>query len=242
MKNQQAVAADATALPAYQRIKNYVLEQIQRGIWQEGDLIPTELSLCKTFDVSRMTVNRALRELTADQVLVRYKGSGTYVAQTKFQSTLVEIRSIAQDIRERGHQHSSQTLLLETVEASETQALRFRIAIATRLFHSVLVHYENEVPIQIEDRIVHASVAPDYLEQDWQQVTPNEYLMRVAPLPTGNYTIEASLPTKEVADILKIPLTQPCLLMDRATFSKQVFTTHAIMWYPGNRYKFSGQI
>src|SRR5690606_4482964 len=141
-------------LPAYQQIKNYVLEQIQSGAWQEGDLIPTELSLCDTFKVSRMTVDRALRELTNDQLLVRYKGSGTYVAQPKFQSTLIEIRSIAQDIRERGHRRSSRVISLNTLSASEAQGRRFQLAPKSKLFHSVIVHYENDLPIQVEDRLV----------------------------------------------------------------------------------------
>lgn len=210
--------------PAYQRIKDYVLQQIQSGAWREGDLIPTELSLCDTFKVSRMTVNRALRELTADQLLVRYKGSGTYVAQPKFQSTLIEIRSIAQDIRDRGHIHTSKVLALETLAATKAQALRFRIASQTRLFRSVIVHFENDVAIQVEDRVVDAAAAPDYLKQDWQRITPNEYLMRVAPLPTGQYTIEVKLPGKDIAEQLDIALTQACLVMDRTTFSNHAFS------------------
>ncbi|MNW05358.1 UTRA domain protein [compost metagenome] len=73
-------------------------------------------------------------------------------------------------------------------------------------------------------------------------MTPNEYLMRVAPLPTGQYTIEVRLPTKDIAEPLDIPLSQPCLVMDRITFSNHVFTSHATMWHPGNRYKFAGKI
>lgn len=236
------VAAVSESIPAYQQIKNYVLDQIQSGIWQEGDLIPTELSLCDTFKVSRMTVNRALRELTSDQLLVRYKGSGTYVAQPKFQSTLIEIRSIAQDIRERGHRHSSKVIDLGPSTATALQARRFGIEPKAALFHSVIVHYENDVPIQIEDRLVDAAAAPDYLDQDWQRMTPNEYLMRVAPLPTGQYTIDVRLPTDNIASLLDIPLSQPCLVMDRVTYSNNVFTSHATMWHPGNRYKFAGKI
>ena len=116
------------AEPVYLKIKNYVLAQIQNGVWQEGDLIPTEMALCEQFSVSRMTINRALRELTADQLLIRIKGSGTYVAQPKFQSTLIEIRSIAQDIRERGHRHTSRVLSLDSITASASQSQRFGIA------------------------------------------------------------------------------------------------------------------
>lgn len=241
-KNPVEPAALSQSVPAYQQIKNYVLEQIQSGVWQEGDLIPTELALCEIFNVSRMTVNRALRELTADQLLVRYKGSGTYVAQPKFQSTLIEIRSIAQDIRERGHRHSSKVVSLTRLTATDAQSRRFGIKARAALFHSVIVHYENEIPIQIEDRVVDADVAPDYLEQDWKGMTPNEYLMRVAPLPTGQYTIEVKMPADDIALLLDISLSQPCLVMDRTTYSNNAFTSHATMWHAGNRYKFAGKI
>ncbi|NCW44999.1 MAG: GntR family transcriptional regulator, partial [Gemmatimonadaceae bacterium] len=71
----------ASPLPAYQRVKRYVLDRIQRGAWQEGDAIPGEEALAREFGVSRMTVNRALRELSDEQIVERVQGSGTYVAQ-----------------------------------------------------------------------------------------------------------------------------------------------------------------
>ncbi|MFT0531916.1 histidine utilization repressor [Castellaniella hirudinis] len=228
--------------PAYQRIKDYVRAQITRGIWKEGSVIPTELALCRQFSVSRMTVHRALRELTADQILLRYQGSGTYVAPAKIPSTLIEIRSIAQDIHERGHLHTCQVLRLRQIKATAAQARRFRLRTGAPLFHSLIVHHENKVPIQLEDRVVDAERVPDYLNQDWSRITPNEYLMRMAPSPTGLYTIEVKLPTADTAGPLDIPLNQPCLVLDRATFSGGAFTSQAVMWYPGNRYKLAGQI
>ena len=75
--------------PAYQTIKNHVLSKIRDGAWIVGDAIPTEESLAREFGVSRMTVNRAIRELSDEQIVKRIQGSGTYVAQHKYQSTLV---------------------------------------------------------------------------------------------------------------------------------------------------------
>lgn len=242
MRHQaQATEPSARTAPAYQRIKDHVLQQIRGGAWTEGMLIPTELVLCKQFGVSRMTVHRALRELTADQVLLRYQGSGTYVAPAKIPSTLIEIRSIAQDIRDRGHRHSCHVLRLERTTVSTTQAQRFHLPVGAPLFHSIIVHYENAEPIQLEDRVVDARRLPDYLQQDWTRTTPNEYLMRAAPEPTGRYTIEVKLPPPGVAGPLDIPAEQPCLVLDRTTFSGGTFASQAVMWYPGNRYKLAGQ-
>ena len=60
-------AQDST--PIFQRIKDYLLGEIASGRWKEGDLVPSEQALVRQFGVSRMTVNRAVRELTAEQVL-----------------------------------------------------------------------------------------------------------------------------------------------------------------------------
>ena len=69
-----------TTIPVFQHIKNSILESIQTGVWRQGEAIPPELTLAKQFGVSRMTVNRALRELTAEHVLTRVQGSGTFGA------------------------------------------------------------------------------------------------------------------------------------------------------------------
>lgn len=232
----------ATAQPSYLQIKEYVLDKIQSGVWQEGHLIPTEMALCEQFNVSRMTVNRALRELTNDDLLIRIKGSGTYVAQPKFQSTLIEIRSVSQEIRERGHTHSCQVIGLKHLKANRIQAAHYRIPVDTPLFHSLIVHADNGIPIQYEDRTVDARMAPDYLDQDWNLITPNEYLVRVAPLPKGFYTIEVQTPPASIAQALHISEQQPCLVMDRVTYSNDHFTSHARMWHPGDRYKFTGRM
>ena len=62
--------------PIYQEIKDFILARIHAGEWAEGDQVPSENELAREFNVARMTVNRALRELTAEQVLTRTRGSG----------------------------------------------------------------------------------------------------------------------------------------------------------------------
>jgi GntR family histidine utilization transcriptional repressor len=232
--------AEASALPIYQQIKDHLLAEIQAGKWREGDVIPSEQELARQFNVSRMTVNRAVRELTTEQVLTRVQGSGTYVAQHKYQSTLVEIKSIADEVRARGHRHGSELHKLERSKAGEVLAAEFGVAIGHLLFHSVIVHLENGLPIQVEDRWVNSSIAPDYLQQDFSQITPNEYLMAVAPLQSVNYSIEALSPPREIADMLHIAQKEACLVLHRKTLSRGSVASSATMWHPGSRYQFAG--
>jgi GntR family histidine utilization transcriptional repressor len=233
------MASDDTG-PAYRRIKQHILERIQAGHWKEGEVIPAEQALAAEFGVSRMTANRALRELTDEQVLTRVQGSGTFVAQQKYQSTLVEIHSIAEEIVSRGHVHRSELHKLERVRAGERLAAQFELAAGSMLFRSVVVHFENDVPIQVEDRHVNPAVAPDYMALDFSKTTANEYLMRVAPLQGVRYSIEALLPPPEIAAMLQIELPQPCLVLRRTTLSRGQVASAATLWHPGSRYQFTG--
>jgi GntR family transcriptional regulator, histidine utilization repressor len=226
--------------PIFQRIKDYLLAQIAAGTWKEGDVIPSEQALTRQFGVSRMTVNRAVRELTAEQVLTRRQGAGTYVAQQKYQATLLEIKSIADEVRARGHVHRSSLRLLERGKAGDLLAKQFDLPPGHQLFHSVIVHFENGVPIQVEDRWVNPLCAPDYMEQDFSHLTPNEYLMAAAPLQGATYSIEALAPPREIAEMLAIDTRQPCLVLKRQTHSAGMVASLATMWHPGHRYQFAG--
>jgi GntR family histidine utilization transcriptional repressor len=217
------------SVPIFQRIKDYLLAEIHAGHWKEGDAISSEQVLAKQFGVSRMTVNRAVRELTSEQVLSRIQGSGTYVAQHKYQATLVEIKNIAKEVRARGHAHRS-----------ELHQLPFGLRVGHPLFHSIIVHCENEIPIQVEDRWVNPAVAPDYMQQDFSAITPNEYLMAAAPLQGVNYSIEALGAPREIAAMLHIKPKESCLVLKRRTLSKGQVASVVTMWHPGARYQFAG--
>ncbi len=231
----------AEKLPAYEQIKRHVLARIQDGTWRAGDAIPSEESFARQFGVSRMTVNRAIRELSDERVVERVQGSGTFVTQQKYQSTLVEIRNIADEITARGHQHRSELQLLERSRASDTLAGRFGLKHGDTLFHSVVVHLEDDQPIQVEDRYVNPSVAPDYLAQNFNSQTPNAYLMHVAPLQGVSFEIEACVPPKHISEMLQMPEHEPCLVLHRRTCSFGQVASVAVMWHPASRYRFTGE-
>jgi GntR family histidine utilization transcriptional repressor len=227
-------------IPLFQQVKSYILSQIKSSEWKEGDRIPTEISLCTRFGASRMTINRALRELTSEQILRHVQGDGTYVAQQKYRATIVEIKSIADEIRARGHVHTCEVLQLSRKKADAELAVLFNVRPESRLFHSVLVHFEEGVPIQVEKRWVNPVLAPDYLEQDFTRSTPNEYLMKVAPLEGVSYRIEAIQPPLNIRKLLKMSKGNPCLVLYRTTRSLGAVASSVTMWHPGNSYQFIG--
>ena len=77
------------------------------------------------------------------------------------------------------------------------------------MFHTLIVHHDNGVPLQCEDRYVNPACAPGYLEVDFTQTTPTHYLLEVAPLWEAQYAIEASAPTAQEARLLGIERRRP---------------------------------
>ena len=91
------------ALPLYARVKDHILGNIRSGAWAPGQRVPSENELVESFGISRMTANRALRELMAEGFLSRVPGVGTFVREAPALSSLVELRNIAEEIAQRGH-------------------------------------------------------------------------------------------------------------------------------------------
>ena len=242
MEQQIAQEDVPLSIPIFQRIKDYLSSEIASGRWKEGELVPSEQALVRQFGVSRMTVNRAVRELTAENVLTRRQGAGTFVAPQKYQATLVEIRNIADEIRARGRTHHSSVRLLQADTAGAALAFQFDLGGGAELFHSVIVHFEDAVALQVEDRWVNPACAPAYLEQDFQAITPNEHLMAAAPLQGATYSIEALPAPQDIAAMLEINEGASCLVLRRRTTSQGRVASVVTMWHPGALSQFTGTV
>lgn len=95
-------AAGAEKQPRYVAIKDSIFEDIREGRLKPGDQTPSEAELVETFKVSRMTANRALRELQSAGVVVRRAGRGSFVAEPRPIGQLIEIRNIAEEGARQG--------------------------------------------------------------------------------------------------------------------------------------------
>ena len=249
------------AIPAYQRIKNAILDNIHSGKWQAGNAISTEMALAEEFGVSRMTVNRALKELSEERVLERRQGSGTFVAQQQFNHTFVEVRNIAQDLKSANRDYQARVVskrcitaamlndelrrkfgLEKVVETSELKEGKSIDSEAAVLYEVKIIHFADGLPIQFEERWVDALKVPKFIEQDFSVVNTSDYLIAKSPLERGSYTIRALAAPDEIAVLLQIAPQSPTLVLRRQTYSAGQVLTFVKMWHAGERYQFSGEL
>jgi GntR family transcriptional regulator, histidine utilization repressor len=223
--------------PRYQQIKDYLLERIRGGTWPAHHQIPAEEQLARDFGVSRMTANKAIRDLVHTGYLVRQPGLGTFVTDRKIESPLHEVLNIAAEVRGRGNAYSNEVLRREAIDADDEVALHLGVRVGTRVFHTVIVHRENGRPIQLEERFVNPKWVPHYLDTDFSQHTPNEVLVAASPISDVEHVVEAVLADAQTATWLDTTTATPCLLMIRRTWSDEHLVSYARLTHPGDRYK-----
>jgi GntR family histidine utilization transcriptional repressor len=228
--------------PLYQQVKDYILTRIESGEWPPDTRVPSESMLVRQLKVSRMTVNRALRELSAEGRLVRLQGVGTYVAPLKPLSTMFEIRSISEEIRQWGGEHSCEVYLLAEEKVFPELAYLIGLPVGAPAYHSIIVHKNREVPLLLGDRWVNPLLVPDYIHQDFTAITPTDYLLKVVPATDVEHIIEAILPDEMMQRLLTIDASEPCLMLHRQTWSGRQVVTHSRFIYPGSRNRIGGRL
>ena len=227
--------------PLYRQVKRYILDKVDAGDWVPAQRIPSENELVRELGASRMTVNRALRELANAGRIDRMQGVGTFVADPRPSLELLRIRNIADEIRERGHIYGCTVVEARAIAALDDVAEALGMPAGSEVFQTLLIHRQDGTAIQLEDRYVNPVVAPDYLAIDFSQTTPNEYLMRHAPLSEVEHTLEAVLPDDRVQELLEIGPDEPCLQLHRRTWSRGHVASRAWLTHPGSRYKISAR-
>jgi GntR family histidine utilization transcriptional repressor len=224
-----------------EEVKASIRQRIVDGGWQAGMRLPSERELVQQFRCARMTVHRALRELEGEGLIERRQGSGSYVAQLHPISNLLQVRDIHEEIAERAHHHTTKVCSVERARAGTDVATAMRLRKGAPVYHVRLVHLENGVPIQLEDRHVNPALAPDFMACDFTQVTPSHVLFEHAPLTEAEQVIEAVLADAEQAALLDVPAGSALLMVSRRTVSQGAVASVARLYHPGARYRLIGR-
>jgi GntR family histidine utilization transcriptional repressor len=235
------MVSTAVRLAPYAQVKQHLKDGLAAGRWAPGELMPSEAELVATFGVSRMTVNRALRELQAEGLVLRTQGVGTFAAPLHRVSSTLTISDVHDEIVARGHRHEARVHLQRPERAGAPLAAQLGLAAGAEVFHVLIVHLEDGVPLQCEDRYVNPAEAPAFLQADFTQHTPTHVLFESTSLWRAQFQVDAARPTAQEARLLGVAADEPCLVVVRRTFSPRAPITLARLVHPGRRYSLQGE-
>ncbi len=221
--------------PLYLQIKHEILHQIQTGDLQPEDRISSEHQLSRRFHVSRVTVQRAIRELVSEGLLRRTQGSGTFVTNFTHRFSLIEVRDVVEEIRRLGGEPTTELLLQRRFTPPEDIQKLIEVEPETDVFHVALVQSMDGEPVAYEERFAVVDVYSDFLSQDFTKRSVFDYLAHRSVLEDIENVVSAVLADKRMATMLEIDLDEPCVRVRRRNWYRGQCVTLTRITYAGTR-------
>lgn len=202
----------SSAVPLYHQLKQWLVEQIDQGVFAQGTQIPAELELCEQFRVSRGTVRQATKELVAEGRLYMVRGCGTFVSTPQRQRwSLLDFASVAEMLQRQSVQFETRVV---EVSARPADA---RIATELRIEGGETVMCIRRVrSLQGEPIVIFVSYIPERLAAPLYEIDlTNRSLYGVLEEKCGvsvayvDHTLSVRLATEEEAELLGIPPASP---------------------------------
>lgn len=220
----------------HQQILVDLERRIVSGDWPPGHRLPFEVDLAKSYNVSRMTVNKVLTKLADSGLIERRKKSGSFVRQPQVQSAILEIHDIETEVVSLKQSYSFDILASASRKPSQSDVDLFGLAGKTSIQEISCVHNAGRLPFCWEHRLVNLAVVPQASDADFTSVPPGKWLQLQVPWTTAQHKIYAVAADAQIAQFLRISKGSPCLVVQRQTWCDQGAVTFVRFTYPAEKH------
>lgn len=208
-------------IPRYKQIAEWLRTQIEKGIYEVDEKLPSENELCKKFSVSRVTVRKALQTLENEQIIYRSQGLGSFVNDDRAPQSFIHLTDFVEDMHRAGIEPSSKVIQLQSVSASEQIAKVLNIEPQSTIVRLDRLRLGDNQPVafditwlpmfygqliegyNLEDKTIYS-----ILEEDFD-----------IPVKKGLFRIEAENADSFVGKHLEIDSGTALLLIDRLSLT-----------------------
>jgi GntR family histidine utilization transcriptional repressor len=220
----------------HRRIRAEIEQRVLSGEWRPGDRIPFEHELMAQYGCARMTVNKAMASLAEAGLIVRRRRAGSFVAQPRIQSVILEIPDIQAEILARGEDYGLKLLARRRRKPLGKRADEKALAGKSDLLALRCLHLANGRPFALEDRLISLAAVPDAEHVDFSTESPGTWLLGHVPWTQAEHRITAINADRDVAATLDIEVRDACLALDRRTWRTTEHITHVRQIFPGTHY------
>lgn len=229
--------------PLYKQIKHVLLSAIVNQEILPGEKIPSLDTLCKHYNVSRMTARQAVQELVHEGKLYTVIGKGTFVSiPEKIEPTMNTIWGFSDSFSKTGDSHLSRLLSLEIQKSGSFIAEKLNISPENKIYKLSRLRLINQQPVAVESSHLPYHRFPNLEKFDWNNVSLYETLRNNyhAKLSKGKQTVEAACATNEIAALLEVRVNSPMLIMDRVIMCDAGWNVeYAYAYYRADRIRLS---
>jgi GntR family transcriptional regulator, histidine utilization repressor len=159
--------------PLYEQIKRAIIRPIRESVWKPGDRIPPEHDLLRHFSASRMTINRALRELAEEGYVTRHRRMGSFVASPPAPTAILDIVDMATVIPKRGQHYRYERISRDNIKPDPDLAARLGIGPNDDVCRVVGRHFADGEIVELEERWINLAAVPEAASLPFDEVSPN---------------------------------------------------------------------
>jgi len=227
-----------SASPLYHQLMQRIREDIDRGTYPTGSRIPPEHELEQTYQVSRVTVRRALAELTQEGLLERKQGKGTFVSVPRVSQNLKNVHSFHDACFFSGMTPGTRVIHVREIRADAQDRADLSLKDGDRVIETLRVRTADGVPVVLEKN--HFSMAYAYLEDS--DLNGSLYAtLQIYGVEPRQATHEISLceAGKAEAELLDIPAGTPLMKLREVIYDQRGRPLHnSQQWIRGDRFVF----
>ena len=230
------VAPKAEPATLHERIRANIEEQILTGVWRPGHRIPYEHELTAQFGCARMTVSKAIASLVNAGLIVRRRRVGSFVAQPRIHSAVLDVPDIQAEITSRAAADGLSLLSRRRRKPARAQPEEVQLAGKGDLLSVRCLHLADGQPFALEDRLISLAAVPSAEEADFSATPPGTWLLDHVPWTEAEHRIAAINADAETAKLLAITDATACLSLERRTWRGDQHVTHVRQIFPGESY------
>lgn len=201
--------------PRYLQIADILIERISSGELEAGSILPTEGALQKEFDVSRVTVRKAMQVLVDKDLLFRQRGSGTYVKAPKAQHNALQLTGFVEEVSAQGKTPSSKIITFELIECDEIVAGKLNLDVGEEVYSIRRLRLIDDEPEVLEHTFLPVAMFPD-LSIKAMRSSKYDYIEKSKGLKIklSRQSIKPQILDKETASELNMNAADPVIRVD----------------------------
>jgi GntR family transcriptional regulator len=205
----------------YSRVETVLASEINHGDLKIGDQLPTEDILIARFEVSRITIRRAIQNLVGRGLVEIRRGKGTFVAAPKMTQELTELSGFVEDMHALGRKPTARVISKEVVTADTTVASHLALTKGERVVRIRRVRLADGVPISFDETFLPLEIGKKIITNNLRVEPIFSLLERKydIPLIEAEYKLEAVAAEAEVASALRVKQGSPIFRIERTSYS-----------------------
>jgi len=206
--------------PIFEKIAEDIRKKVNEGYYVTAQKLPSEYDLADEYDISRLTVRKAINLLINQNVLIKLSGKGTYVIkpheQKKGSSELIGFSEAA---RFYGDSPSTKVISVEQITTvPEKIAEVLETTEMEEIIHVVRLRSLNEKPMTIENLYIYRRYLNDISKEALEESIFDQIEKNIE-IAYSHQEVEAVLATEETSELLEIKKNAPLLKSVALTYS-----------------------